>query len=443
MLKESKKDNERRSRYESEVLRPTAKIAKGYEEVISAYESLLEDMSVEKFSTGRYSAVYLIENSLVVAVSLDRVIERDEILRDQYGREIKTDWDDSWEFGLVIEELTYNEVFDFNFKKFRDMVYYTLDLPYEFVDFRRFKNLEIGEGSKLEEVASLFPELQIEKRRESWEGVKRNFVVFECVDGNRHGVAVGSTNQIATASNTYDMLRDINDWLISSYALRDRANRNNDIFDAGISFRFRWIHNRPNIAMNDDFWTIAYSKLDSLTVEQLSKMKVRGGTTIFMSDCLTMSVVPKSIKDLRILSSVLNEGLLEDIENGRFAIEERFPYTEPKSRWRQEELMVKCVSSVFGPMSVLTQFSPFFLGSQSYDAYVKGQDIAFEYQGEQHFRPIAFFGGEEAFAHRVELDERKRRLSAQNGVKLIYVNYWEEITVDLIREKVKELSRQK
>lgn len=35
-----------------------------------------------------------------------------------------------------------------------------------------------------------------------------------------------------------------------------------------------------------------------------------------------------------------------------------------------------------------------------------------------------------------ERDELKAKRSEENGVKLIYVNYWEDITPDLVKQKV-------
>jgi hypothetical protein len=48
--------------------------------------------------------------------------------------------------------------------------------------------------------------------------------------------------------------------------------------------------------------------------------------------------------------------------------------------------------------------------------------VAVEYQGQQHFEPIEFFGGEDAFRQTVERDERKKRLCDENGIRLIYVS---------------------
>ncbi|MDR0957515.1 MAG: hypothetical protein LBM09_03005, partial [Candidatus Nomurabacteria bacterium] len=62
-----------------------------------------------------------------------------------------------------------------------------------------------------------------------------------------------------------------------------------------------------------------------------------------------------------------------------------------------------------------------FLGQQHYDIYIPKHKIAIEYQGDQHFRPVDFFGGEKVFKQNQERDLRKKQLSKKNDIKLIEV----------------------
>lgn len=72
----------------------------------------------------------------------------------------------------------------------------------------------------------------------------------------------------------------------------------------------------------------------------------------------------------------------------------------------------------------------------SYDVYISGLNVAIEYQGKQHFESVDFFGGEIAFQNVQRRDKLKANLSRAHGVKLVYVNYWEDITPALIVERV-------
>lgn len=79
----------------------------------------------------------------------------------------------------------------------------------------------------------------------------------------------------------------------------------------------------------------------------------------------------------------------------------------------------------------------------SYDVFVYGEKIAFEYQGKQHFEPIDYFGGKEHFEEQRGRDVLKKGLSEENGIILIYVNYWEDISIELIKKKISDAVKQK
>lgn len=61
-----------------------------------------------------------------------------------------------------------------------------------------------------------------------------------------------------------------------------------------------------------------------------------------------------------------------------------------------------------------------WLGLQRLDFYLPDYNIAIECQGGQHFRSVEYFGGEEEFKKRQELDERKYNLCKDNNVRILY-----------------------
>jgi hypothetical protein len=64
---------------------------------------------------------------------------------------------------------------------------------------------------------------------------------------------------------------------------------------------------------------------------------------------------------------------------------------------------------------------PKWLGRQHVDIWFSKYQIGIEYQGEQHHKPIDFFGGEEVFIKNQERDQRKRNLFKENNSILIEV----------------------
>lgn len=68
-----------------------------------------------------------------------------------------------------------------------------------------------------------------------------------------------------------------------------------------------------------------------------------------------------------------------------------------------------------------------WLGRQMLDFYIPDLNIAIECQGVQHFKPIEYFGGEKEFGKIVERDQRKARLCEEEGVRLFYIRYDEDV----------------
>jgi len=66
------------------------------------------------------------------------------------------------------------------------------------------------------------------------------------------------------------------------------------------------------------------------------------------------------------------------------------------------------------------QYKPEWLKPKSLDFYIPSLKVAIECQGEQHYRPIKFYGGDVKYKRQVESDLIKAQKCANNEVKLIY-----------------------
>ena len=128
-----------------------------------------------------------------------------------------------------------------------------------------------------------------------------------------------------------------------------------------------------------------------------------------------------------------------------FLNEIKYPYNyKSPNKWVSEQRMVDIIKKLYKKYKIEPQYRPSFLvssngGQMSYDCCIPELNLAFEYQGKQHFEPIDFFGGEEKFKEQVKRDKEKLKLSNDNGVKLIYINYNEDLTEDLIKRKIKDI----
>ena len=89
--------------------------------------------------------------------------------------------------------------------------------------------------------------------------------------------------------------------------------------------------------------------------------------------------------------------------------------------WIHESQLYEELKKTFVGFNVEQHARPKFLGQQHYDVYFPQYKIACEYQGDQHFRAISYFGGIDSLKSNQERDQRKRRISKANGVTLIEV----------------------
>ena len=59
-------------------------------------------------------------------------------------------------------------------------------------------------------------------------------------------------------------------------------------------------------------------------------------------------------------------------------------------------------------------------GKKSIDIFFEGKNIAVEYQGGQHFKPIKMFGGNKSFLETCKRDKEKYDECVKNNIKLLY-----------------------
>lgn len=102
------------------------------------------------------------------------------------------------------------------------------------------------------------------------------------------------------------------------------------------------------------------------------------------------------------------------------------------SKWKSEQQVFAIVSYYY--KNAIYQYQAEWLGRLTLDIYIPKLKVAIEYQGIQHFENIGIFGD---FKKRKERDERKSILCKKHGVKLIYWNYYEEISDAIFLEKIK------
>ena len=106
------------------------------------------------------------------------------------------------------------------------------------------------------------------------------------------------------------------------------------------------------------------------------------------------------------------------------------------SKWKNESNLFSIVAREYP--DAIYQFRCKWLGQQSIDVYIPSLKVGIEYQGEQHYRPISFFGGEKAFEDLIRRDLRKQKLCRDNGVNLIIWKYDEAVSKIVLEKKLRQ-----
>lgn len=110
-------------------------------------------------------------------------------------------------------------------------------------------------------------------------------------------------------------------------------------------------------------------------------------------------------------------------------------------RWKSEYELFLLIKKEFTD-AIYQYRNSKLLNLQSFDIFIPSKKIAFEFQGIQHYEPISFFGGEEAFNHRKNLDLQKKKICETNNIKLIYWKYDEPISKIILNNKLAGINQQ-
>ena len=70
-----------------------------------------------------------------------------------------------------------------------------------------------------------------------------------------------------------------------------------------------------------------------------------------------------------------------------------------------------------------------------FDFYIPHKDICIEYDGEQHYKPIEYFGGVKKFKRLKRNDNIKNKYCKENNIKLIRIKYSQYKNIDKILKK--------
>jgi hypothetical protein len=186
----------------------------------------------------------------------------------------------------------------------------------------------------------------------------------------------------------------------------------NDYFS---NLRFDSLNNIENYKKTFDYWVF------NRTIDKQNKFNLPETSIPYFSGSIPnkMNFLEKNlfINDVSDNLVDLVESELRKVEN-EIRVSKGFKIV---GSYTNESILYVKLKEYFTECKVISQGRPEWLGRQSLDIYFPEYNIGVEYQGEQHFRPIDFFGGIEKFNLQKNLDEKKKELCISNNCSLIEV----------------------
>ena len=389
------------------------------------FESYLTGYSIEVLYFEQYSNIYILNDSLILLFEVNRNkvayvnnkgLCKEDLTNNKY---IEPGIYGNYYYSFRIVELTNNEIgWKYNNEELKrkvvdfigeELIY----VPIEYVKFKGWSRnyWSMDTPSEIEYIDKKVPKLRLKERYEKWEGIRYYFIYIE----------------FKKPDNTYAKA--------VAYSV-----------------------SAPRIYIN----TLCKN---TIKTGKLYRDTMRGGNYGWMTPLEKAFNLWKGVRRVRRLEENLTYFFIEEYhkekslvweradelanefnENScKFDNVERSSWLQANNKWISEELVYRLTKKLFKEYKVVYQMRPFFLRSKttgaqlSYDIFISGLNVAIEYQGIQHFQPIEFFGGEKNFERQLIRDREKYELSKENNVYLVYINYDEEISEELIKNKVNNI----
>lgn len=366
------------------------------ENTIQRYLDIYGDKtSNQLYPISENETILVIEDSVVVDFCLHAKSWRKDDGESENERE--------WSFPqVIIQDLTLNEIYKFNYAGFKNNFFFSRVS----MDYFKFSGVGATDWSynRFGTVDQALPFLDLQHRLDNYSGETYHFVILimeDCEGNKKFGIGYTKGLIHSFVQKVCSELENKNSRLPELSCLPYRENI--EFMQAFLS----WKGQKKRWRLENKF---AYYFLD------------------------------RQIKRESDLYSVPNT-ILELAKKEEYCGELGY-YTKPINRWKSEELVYNIVKKLYNDYLVIYQYRPPYLstesGSMSYDIYICGLKVAIEYQGKQHFEPVEYFGGKENHEKQKQRDKLKAELSKKNGVKLVYINYWESITPELIKKRVEE-----
>lgn len=304
---------------------------------------------------------------------------------------------------LVLEELVPNKLFKFNQSEFQRRIDKELDgvvkYLWNYVKYKKFNFERSKELYNIPEVKSAFHTVNFDLETFD-ELIDLHIIVLEYLENNNKIICATEAISLNSAHSKISSLM-----LSHTYGIIDKF-----MFKSGQDYE-----------------------------------KVKYAIAVKKHESINYFIKTIKVKETLNFSSYAFKEIINTEEGGNDDYC-KIPFTIFKSPWKSEAQMVEILKQAYPKKTILTQYTPYFNNEKDvirfrYDAFILEDKIAVEYQGIQHFCPVEYFGGEEAYKKGQERDKYKKEKSVKHGIAIVYMNYYENMTVNLIKQKISEAKK--
>jgi len=415
-----------------------------FPKVLAAYEEMIKNYSYVSLPLSDFERVYVIQDSFVLFAGL---INYGDITFPYYR--------------VMFEELLHNDIYKFNFSKFQRLF---SKEEQGMMGYKRFHGIwgeplrstnntyahAFSEEDKLHflipskcyEVSDKLPQIHLRERFDLWGGNLYFYIIYELVCGKRAGYAIYCSQNPRTHITANEMANQV-EWTAFEY--------------------YTWLKkHKDNVCGNENYRKNQFEKsfltdgvncdgtIIDLLCERIEEYKANGwehkqrkhvgGDKLCLAEHEMKYFILERYAKTKLESLKAGEIVFQEVHEGKYRDIPRYEYLIPENKWKSEQMVYEIVKRLYKNHTVLYQYRPYFLhtdkGQMSYDVFICGLNVAIEYQGKQHFEPVEIFGGEDHFKAQTARDILKKELSEKNRVKLVYINYDDDISPDLIKARI-------
>ena len=146
----------------------------------------------------------------------------------------------------------------------------------------------------------------------------------------------------------------------------------------------------------------------------------------------------KKFFEYKLLKEDVNDEDLERRTNN--LTREELGFKKIGEKFVSETELYRIIKAIFPNNKVIHHYKANWLGRQEIDIFIPSLNLAIEYDGIQHFKPIKAWGGEEGLKNNIKRDKIKEKKCKDNNITLIRFNYKENdlLSENYVKSKLKK-----